>query len=84
MDVFSPTGNLARATRLSSVAMRENSSDVIEVRLTARPNTLEVLRNQEVLSFAEQSWMDLQGENRKPSFINFDFIHVDFIHLVAL
>lgn len=54
-------GSLVQATRLSSVAMRENNSDVIEVRLAVRPNTLEVLRNQQVLSFSEQSWMDLQG-----------------------
>ncbi|XP_041957743.1 sushi domain-containing protein 2 [Alosa sapidissima] len=54
-------GSLVQATRLSSVAMRENSSDVIEVRLATRANTLEVLRNQQVLSFSEQSWMDLQG-----------------------
>ncbi|KAL2092531.1 hypothetical protein ACEWY4_012329 [Coilia grayii] len=54
-------GTLAKATRLSSVAMRENSSDVIEVRLTEHPNALEVLRNQQVLLFSEQSWMDLQG-----------------------
>lgn len=61
-------GTLAKATQLTSVAMRENSSDIIEVRLstdgsgvTHHPDTLQVLRNQEVLSFTEQSWMDLQG-----------------------
>lgn len=50
------------ATRLSAVAMRENASDVIEVRLTDQEDHLEVLKNQEVLSFSEQSWVDLKGE----------------------
>uniref|UniRef100_A0A8C7CZ74 Sushi domain containing 2 n=1 Tax=Oncorhynchus kisutch TaxID=8019 RepID=A0A8C7CZ74_ONCKI len=49
------------ATRLSAVAMRERSSDVIEVRQAEQQNQLEVLRNQQVLSFTEQSWMDLHG-----------------------
>lgn len=46
--------------------MQENFSDVIEVRLAT--SGLEVLRNKQVLSFNEQSWMDLNGEtpiNRK-------------------
>lgn len=42
--------------------MREASSDVIEVRLVSGHNDLEVLQNQKVLSFTEQSWMDLHGE----------------------
>uniref|UniRef100_A0A8C9S3J0 Sushi domain containing 2 n=1 Tax=Scleropages formosus TaxID=113540 RepID=A0A8C9S3J0_SCLFO len=54
-------GTLAKATRLSSVAMMEKGSDVIEVRLGNRQNHLEVLRNEQVLSFSEQSWMDLSG-----------------------
>ncbi|KAI1901062.1 hypothetical protein AGOR_G00056270 [Albula goreensis] len=54
-------GSLATATRLSSVAMREKASDVIEVRLTGQDDRLEVLKNQEVLSFSQQSWMDLKG-----------------------
>ncbi|XP_056231786.1 sushi domain-containing protein 2 [Seriola aureovittata] len=48
---------LARATRLSSVAMREKTSDVIEVRLAE--DRLQVLRNQKVLPLTEQRWMDL-------------------------
>lgn len=51
---------MAKATRLSSVAMKEKTSDVIEVRLAE--GQLQVLKNQKVLPFTEQSWMDLQGE----------------------
>ncbi|KAJ8286007.1 hypothetical protein GJAV_G00033470 [Gymnothorax javanicus] len=54
-------GTLAKATRLSAVAMQENASDVIEVRLTDREDHLQVLMNQEVLSFSQQSWLDLKG-----------------------
>ncbi|KAJ7993649.1 hypothetical protein DPEC_G00256840 [Dallia pectoralis] len=54
-------GTLAKATGLSAVAMRENASDVIEVRQVPQQNRLEVLRNQQVLSFTEQTWMDLHG-----------------------
>ncbi|GAA6218625.1 sushi domain-containing protein 2-like [Lates japonicus] len=50
-------GTLARATSLSSVAMKDNTSDVIEVRLAE--GSLQVLRNQKVLPFTEQRWMDL-------------------------
>lgn len=50
------------ATRLSSVAMKEKDSDVIEVRLTDKPDHLQVLQNQQVLSFSEQNWLDLEGE----------------------
>ncbi|XP_030592826.1 sushi domain-containing protein 2 isoform X3 [Archocentrus centrarchus] len=53
-------GTLARATRLSSVAMKQNGSDVIEVRLAAGAR-LQVLKNQSVLPFTEQSWMELHG-----------------------
>lgn len=35
---------------------------MVEVRLAKRSGILEVLLNQEVLSFAEQSWMDLKGK----------------------
>ena len=42
--------------------MKENTSDVIEVRLALRQDQLQVLRNQKVLSFSEQSWMDLRGD----------------------
>ncbi|XP_053267451.1 sushi domain-containing protein 2 [Pleuronectes platessa] len=50
-----------KATQLTSVAMREASSDVIEVRLATGHNGLQVLQNQRTLSFTEQSWMDLHG-----------------------
>ncbi|XP_071339844.1 sushi domain-containing protein 2 isoform X2 [Trachinotus anak] len=50
-------GTLARATWLSSVAMKEKTSDVIEVRLAE--GHLQVLRNRKVLPFTEQRWMDL-------------------------
>ncbi|XP_038618912.1 sushi domain-containing protein 2 isoform X1 [Tachyglossus aculeatus] len=56
-----PNGSEAQATGLSSVAMREGSSDVIEVRHLERTAGLEVLLNQEVLDLSEQSWMDLKG-----------------------
>lgn len=52
-------GTLAEATWLSSVAMQEKASDVIEVRLA--DGHLQVLRNQKVLPFTEQRWMDLHG-----------------------
>ncbi|XP_044053587.1 sushi domain-containing protein 2 isoform X2 [Siniperca chuatsi] len=52
-------GTLANATWLSSVAMKDKASDVIEVRLLE--GHLQVLRNQSVLPFTEQRWMDLQG-----------------------
>ncbi|XP_035514372.1 sushi domain-containing protein 2 isoform X1 [Morone saxatilis] len=52
-------GTLAKATWLSSVAMKENASDVVEVRLAE--GHLQVLRNQKVLPFTEQRWMDLHG-----------------------
>ncbi|MBN3292280.1 SUSD2 protein, partial [Polypterus senegalus] len=51
----------ANATRLSSVAMQEAGSDIIEVRTVEKSGYLEVLLNQEVLSFSEQNWMDLKG-----------------------
>ncbi|XP_037387654.1 sushi domain-containing protein 2 isoform X2 [Pygocentrus nattereri] len=57
----SENGSVIMATRLSSVAMKEMDSDVIEVRLTDRLDHLQVLMNQEELSFSEQSWMDLKG-----------------------
>lgn len=47
---------------MSAVAMREASSDIIEVRLASGQNRLEVLHNQKSLYFAEQTWMDLQGQ----------------------
>ncbi|XP_037341487.2 sushi domain-containing protein 2 [Pungitius pungitius] len=56
-----PVNPTVKATKLTAVAMKERSSDVIEVRLVGGHNGLEVLQNQKTLSFAEQSWMDLQG-----------------------
>ncbi|XP_070759880.1 sushi domain-containing protein 2 [Enoplosus armatus] len=52
-------GTLSNATWLSSVAMKDKASDVIEVRLAE--GHLQVLRNQRVLPFTEQRWMDLHG-----------------------
>uniref|UniRef100_A0A087Y8R0 Sushi domain containing 2 n=1 Tax=Poecilia formosa TaxID=48698 RepID=A0A087Y8R0_POEFO len=52
-------GTLVKAAQLSSVVMKENSSDVIEVRTAG--DHLQVLRNQKILPFTEQRWMDLQG-----------------------
>lgn len=43
------------------VVVQEGNLDVVEVRLVNRIGGLEVLLNQEVLSFIEQSWMDLKG-----------------------
>ncbi|XP_061590171.1 sushi domain-containing protein 2-like [Cololabis saira] len=54
-------GTTIKATKLSAVAMKEASSDILEVRLVSGDGGLEVLHNQKTLSFAEQSWMDLQG-----------------------
>nr|XP_030141957.3 sushi domain-containing protein 2 isoform X3 [Taeniopygia guttata] len=53
-------GTGARGTGLSAVAMQENNSDVIEVRYSEDLH-LEVLLNQRVPSFSEQTWMDLKG-----------------------
>lgn len=55
-------GTQARGTGLTAVAVQEGDSDVVEVRLAGGAGVLQVLLNQEVLSFAEQSWMDLKGE----------------------
>ncbi|XP_077353317.1 sushi domain-containing protein 2 isoform X4 [Festucalex cinctus] len=49
------------ATKLSSVVMKEALSDVIEVRLVAADDNLQVLQNQKPLAFNEQSWMDLNA-----------------------
>uniref|UniRef100_A0A8D2ZIM3 Sushi domain-containing protein 2-like n=1 Tax=Scophthalmus maximus TaxID=52904 RepID=A0A8D2ZIM3_SCOMX len=57
----SVNGTAIKATQLSAVAMKEASSDVIEVRLGAGHDGLQVLQNQKTLSFTEQSWMDLHG-----------------------
>nr|XP_033811207.1 sushi domain-containing protein 2 isoform X2 [Geotrypetes seraphini] len=54
----------AKVTGFSAVAMQEAGSDVIEVRvpkIARSTEQLEVLVNQEVVSFMEQKWMDLRG-----------------------
>ncbi|KAF6083165.1 sushi domain containing 2 [Phyllostomus discolor] len=56
-----PEGMQDRGTGLTAVAVQEGNSDVVEVRLAPRVGGLQVLLNQEVLTFAEQSWMDLKG-----------------------
>lgn len=53
-------GTLAGGARLSSVAMQQSWSDVVEVR-AAGPR-LQVLQNQNLLPLGEQRWMDLHGE----------------------
>ncbi len=64
------------ATTLTSVAMKEGDSDVVEVRLGSGDSGLEVLRNQKTLSFTEQSWMDLQGETLIHLSANNKVIHI--------
>ncbi|KAG8597924.1 hypothetical protein GDO81_002432 [Engystomops pustulosus] len=69
-----PTFHNARARRrrsltdrtnvasITSVAMQEEDSDVVEVRLkNGTDQELEILLNGEILSFDEQSWMDMKG-----------------------
>ncbi|XP_028273444.1 sushi domain-containing protein 2-like [Parambassis ranga] len=56
-----PVNETIKATQITSVAMKEELSDVIEVRLDSGHVSLEVLHNQKSLSFTEQSWMDLHG-----------------------
>uniref|UniRef100_A0A672G2A6 Sushi domain-containing protein 2-like n=1 Tax=Salarias fasciatus TaxID=181472 RepID=A0A672G2A6_SALFA len=56
-----PVNSTIKATMLTSVVMKEASSDVMEVRLAGGRHGLEVLHNQKSLSFTEQSWMDLDG-----------------------
>ncbi|XP_053329471.1 sushi domain-containing protein 2 [Spea bombifrons] len=66
---FEGQGNSHRATSeeinvasFCSVAMKEGASDVVEVRLKQKPSEeLETLLNGEVISFDEQSWLDLKG-----------------------
>lgn len=54
-------GSTTSVTGISSVAMQEGSSDVIEVRLAEDLVTLEVLLNQELLKF-NRTWIDLKGK----------------------
>ncbi|XP_007955589.1 sushi domain-containing protein 2 [Orycteropus afer afer] len=57
-----PNGTQALGTELTAVAVQEGtSSDVVEVRLAGEAKTPQVLLKQRVLSFDEQSWMDLKG-----------------------
>lgn len=56
------SGSSALATRLSSVAMKEKDSDIIEVRLADKADQLQVFMNQQALSFSEQKWIDLKGK----------------------
>ncbi|XP_032745124.1 sushi domain-containing protein 2 [Rattus rattus] len=56
-----PNGTQARGTGLTAVAVQEDKSDVIEVRVADGSQVLEVLLNQKLLSFTEQNWMDLKG-----------------------
>ncbi|XP_006901490.1 PREDICTED: sushi domain-containing protein 2 [Elephantulus edwardii] len=56
-----PNGTQALGTGLTSVAVREGTSDILEVRLANENRKLEVLLNQRVLSFDEQRWLDLKG-----------------------
>nr|XP_060638780.1 sushi domain-containing protein 2 [Anolis sagrei ordinatus] len=60
----SPNGTEGAApnvTGLCAIAMRENASDVVEVRLPEASEELEVLLNQKTLNLSEQTWMDLNG-----------------------
>ncbi|CAJ0959451.1 unnamed protein product [Ranitomeya imitator] len=51
-----------KVASISSVAMKEEGSDIVEVRLKNQTqDELETLLKGEVLSFKEQSWMDMKG-----------------------
>lgn len=56
-----PDGTQDRGTGLTALAVQEGNSDVVEVRLAGGTGSLQVLLNQQVLSFTEQKWMDLKG-----------------------
>ncbi|XP_017654803.1 sushi domain-containing protein 2 isoform X2 [Nannospalax galili] len=56
-----PNGTQAHGTGLTAVAVQEDTSDILEVRLAGWRGALEVLLNHEALSFTEQNWMDLKG-----------------------
>lgn len=49
-----------QGTGLTAVVVQEDDSDILEVRM-GTTGLLEVLLNHEMLSFSEQSWMDLKG-----------------------
>ncbi|XP_036132817.1 sushi domain-containing protein 2 [Molossus molossus] len=56
-----PEGTQDQGTGLTAVAVQEDNSDVVEVRLASGTGILQVLLNKEELSFAEQTWLDLKG-----------------------
>ncbi|CAH2296000.1 sushi domain-containing 2 [Pelobates cultripes] len=53
-------GSYSSVTGFSSIAMKENNSDVIEIRLVEPSHNLEILLNKEVIRF-DRSWIDLKG-----------------------
>ncbi|XP_072455695.1 sushi domain-containing protein 2 [Notamacropus eugenii] len=56
------SGTQVLATGISAVVVKENTSDVLEVRLgDLNGRAFEVLLNQEMLNFTEQTWLDLKG-----------------------
>lgn len=52
------------------MAVQEDKSDVIEVRVADGSQVLEVLLNQKLLSFTEQNWMDLKGKWVQPGMVS--------------
>ncbi|XP_054847099.1 sushi domain-containing protein 2 isoform X2 [Eublepharis macularius] len=54
-------GTEAKVTGFAAIAMQENNSDVVEMRIPEHSNTLEVLLNHRAVNFSEQTWMDLKG-----------------------
>ncbi|KAJ7322239.1 hypothetical protein JRQ81_018526 [Phrynocephalus forsythii] len=54
-------GTEALVTGFSAIAMQENYSDVVEIRIPEHSGSLEVLLNHKALNFSEQTWMDLKG-----------------------
>ncbi|XP_014799450.1 PREDICTED: sushi domain-containing protein 2 [Calidris pugnax] len=59
-QVHFPNGTGAEVTGLAAVAVREDNSDVVEVRYS-NDSSLQVLLNQRVVDFSEQNWLDLKG-----------------------
>ncbi|XP_077159428.1 sushi domain-containing protein 2 isoform X2 [Paroedura picta] len=58
----SQNGSEAKVTGFSAIAMQENNSDVVEMRIPEYSlSTLEVLLNHHALNFSEQMWMDPKG-----------------------
>ncbi|XP_048366366.1 sushi domain-containing protein 2 isoform X1 [Sphaerodactylus townsendi] len=50
-----------KVTGFSAVAVQENNSDVVEMRIPDHSSQLEVLLNHKALNFSEQTWMDPKG-----------------------